>query len=56
MLGFVDAEFRYAAKDSLVEIGEYSEHDLISALESNNYHQREMAVEALGELGSENSI
>ena len=33
----------------------YSENDLISALESNNYHQREMAVEALGELGSENS-
>ena len=23
VLGFVDAEFRYAAKDSLVEIGEY---------------------------------
>ena len=56
VLGFVDPEFRYAAKDSLVEIGKQSENDLINALESKNYHQREMAVEALGELGSEDSI
>ena len=55
VLGFIDAEFRYTAKDSLIEIGESTEKDLISALESNNYHQREMAVEALGELGSETS-
>ena len=33
-----------------------SKNELISALESKNYHQREMAVEALGELGSENSL
>jgi 4a-hydroxytetrahydrobiopterin dehydratase len=50
-----DGEYRYAAKDSLVEIGEESEDDLISAFKSRNYHQREMAIEALGELGSENS-
>jgi HEAT repeat protein/pterin-4a-carbinolamine dehydratase len=55
VLGFVDPEFRYAAKDSLVEIGESTENDLISALESSNYHQREMAIEALGELGTKNS-
>lgn len=56
ILGFVDGEFRYAAKDSLVEIGESSETELVSALGSKNYHQREMAVEALSELGSKNSL
>ena len=42
-------------KESLVEIGETSENDLILALESKNNHIREMAIEAIGELGSENS-
>lgn len=51
-----DGEYRYTAKDSLVEIGEVSEEDLISAFESKNYHQREMAIEALGELESNNSF
>lgn len=51
-----DGEYRYAAKDSLVEIGEASENDLISSFKSRNYHQREMVIEALGELGSENSF
>lgn len=51
-----DGEYRYTAKDSLVEIGEASEDDLISAFESRNYHQREMAIEALGELESKNSF
>jgi 4a-hydroxytetrahydrobiopterin dehydratase len=51
-----DGEYRYAAKDSLVEIGEVCEDVLISAFESRNYHQREMAIEALGELELENSL
>lgn len=51
-----DGEYRYTAKDSLVEIGEASEDDLISVFESKNYHQREMAIEALGELESDNSF
>ena len=55
VLGNADGDFRYAAKESLVEIGEASENDLILALDSKNNYQREMAVEALGELGSENS-
>ncbi|SCG85412.1 4a-hydroxytetrahydrobiopterin dehydratase [Methanobacterium congolense] len=53
ILGFVDPEFRWAAKEALVEIGEASEDDLISIMESKNYHQREMAIEALSEIGSE---
>ena len=55
VLGDADGDFRYAAKESLVEIGETSENDLILALESKNNYQREMAIEALGEIGSENS-
>ncbi|AEG17854.1 4a-hydroxytetrahydrobiopterin dehydratase [Methanobacterium paludis] len=53
ILGFVDPEFRWAAKEALVEIGKSSEYDLISALKSKNYHQREMAIEALSEIESE---
>ncbi|MCE7698573.1 MAG: 4a-hydroxytetrahydrobiopterin dehydratase, partial [Methanobacterium paludis] len=53
ILGFVDPEFRWAAKEALVEIGKSSEDDLISIMESKNYHQREMAIEALSEIESE---
>lgn len=50
-LGHKDAEFRWSARDALIEIGSAAKGDLIDSLESQNYHQRIYAIEALEEIG-----
>lgn len=57
-LGHTDLEFRWSAKEALImliERGIAAEDDLIDALESRNYHKREMALEAMEAIGGDNS-
>lgn len=50
ILGSEDSEFRWSAKEALVKVGASSE-DLTLAFKSNNHYKREMALEALSEIG-----
>ncbi len=58
ILGRTDPEFRWSAKEALItliERGIATEDDLFDALESRNYHKREMALEVLEAIGGDYS-
>lgn len=54
ILSSKDSGFRKSAKEALVKLGASSE-DLTLAFKSNNHYKREMALEALSEIGGKKS-